>query len=105
MALGLTYRAWADGRADLIAGTPTDGLIAALGLVALEDDRHYFPPYQAAPVVRARTLERHAALAGALEGLGGTISDDAMRRLNAAADVDHRDIRTIAHDCLEAHVP
>src|SRR5438876_5967258 len=105
MDLGLTYRALAEGKVDVIAGNSTDGQIQALGLVALEDDRHYFPPYQAAPVVRARTLERHAALAGALEELGGRISDDAMRRLNAAADVEHRDIRTIAHDWLEAHVP
>ena len=105
MDLGLTYRALAEGKVDVIAGNSTDGQIAALGLVALEDDRHYFPPYQAAPVVRARTLERHAALAGALEELGGRISDDAMRRLNAAADVEHRDIRTIAHEWLEAHVP
>jgi len=105
MDLGLTYRALAEGKVDVIAGNSTDGQIAALGLVALEDDRHYFPPYQAAPVVRARTLERHAALAGALQELGGRISDDAMRRLNAAADVEHRDIRTIAHEWLEAHVP
>ena len=89
----------------MIAGNSTDGQIAALHLVALEDDRHYFPPYEAAPVVRARTLERYGSLAAALEELGGKIADAEMRRLNAAADVEHRDIRTIAHEWLEAHVP
>ena len=105
MDLGLTYRALADRKVDVIAGNSTDGQIAALHLIALEDDRHYFPPYEAAPVVRAGTLERYAGLARALEELGGKISDDEMRRLNAAADVEHRDIRTIAHEWLEAHVP
>ena len=105
MDLGLTYRALAEGKVDVIAGNSTDGQIAALRLVALEDDRRYFPPYEAAPVVRVPTLERHATLARALEELGGKIADDEMRRLNAAADVEHRDIRTIAHEWLEAHVP
>ena len=105
MDLGLTYRALADRKVDVIAGNSTDGQIAALHLVALEDDGHYFPPYEAAPVVRAGTLERYAGLARALEELGGKISDDEMRRLNAAADVEHRDIRTIGHEWLEAHVP
>ena len=105
MDLGLTYRALAEGKVDVIAGNSTDGQIAALYLVALEDDRRYFPPYEAAPVVRVPTLERHATLARALEELGGKIADDEMRRLNAAADVEHRDIRTIAHEWLEAHVP
>jgi len=90
---------------DVIAGNSTDGQIAALHLVALEDDRNYFPPYEAAPVVRARTLERYGSLGAALEELGGKIADAEMRRLNAAPDVEHRDIRTIAHEWLEAHVP
>jgi len=105
MDLGLTYRALAQGKVDVIAGNSTDGQIAALHLVALEDDRNYFPPYEAAPVVRARTLERYGPLGAALEELGGKIADAEMRRLNAAADVEHRDIRTIAHEWLEAHVP
>src|SRR2546423_5198265 len=103
MDLGLTYRALAEGKVDVIAGNSTDGQIQALDLVVLEDDRRYFPPYEAAPVVRVPTLERHATLARALEELGGKIADDEMRRLNAAADVEHRDIRTIAHEWLEAH--
>src|SRR3989454_6733179 len=104
MDLGLTYRALADGKVDVIAGNSTDGQIAALHLVALRDDKGYFPPYEAAPVVRARTLERFPGLAAALEELRGKISDDEMRGLNAAADVEHRDIRTIAQQWLETHL-
>ncbi len=105
MDLGLTYRALADGKVDVIAGNSTDGQIAGLHLVALQDDKGYFPPYEAAPVVRARTLERFPGLAAALEELRGKISDDEMRGLNAAADVEHRDIRTIAQQWLETHLP
>jgi glycine betaine/choline ABC-type transport system substrate-binding protein len=105
MDLGLTYRALAEGKVDMIAGNSTDGLIAALDLVALEDDRRYFPPYQAAPVVRAAALERDSALARALAELGGKISDDGIRRLNALADVEHRDIGVIAREWLASNLP
>ncbi len=105
MDLGLTYRALADGKVDLIAGNSTDGQIAALDLVALIDDRHYFPPYEAAPVVRLETLERHPTVAAALGELAGKISDAEMRRLNADADVKHRDVTTIAREWLQANVP
>jgi len=105
MDLGLTYRALSDGKVDVIAGNSTDGQIEALHLVALADDRHYFPPYQAAPVVRAAVLERYPAVAAALAQLGGRISDDEMRRLNALADVQHRDIAEIARAWLAARLP
>jgi osmoprotectant transport system substrate-binding protein len=105
MDLGLTYRALADHRVDVIAGNSTDGQIAALDLVALSDDRGYFPPYQAAPVVRATVLERHPAVAAALAELGGKISDAEMRRLNALADVEHKDITEIARAWLAGRVP
>jgi osmoprotectant transport system substrate-binding protein len=105
MDLGLTYRALADGKVDVIAGNSTDGQIEVFGLVALVDERHYFPPYQAAPVVRTVVLERHPALTAALGELGGKISDREMRRLNALADVEHRDIREIARAWLAANLP
>ncbi len=105
MDLGLTYRALADGKVDVIAGNSTDGQIEALGLVALDDDRGYFPPYQAAPVTRGRTLSAHPALAAALSELAGRISDADMRRLNALADVAHRDIASVARTWLAEHVP
>src|SRR5438128_1984683 len=103
--LGLTYRALADGRVDVIAGNSTDGQIGALHLVALADDRHYFPPYEAAPVVRAALLARHPEVAAALAPLAGKISDAEMRRLNALADVAHEDIATVARDWLARNVP
>ncbi|HXF96325.1 MAG TPA: glycine betaine ABC transporter substrate-binding protein [Gemmatimonadales bacterium] len=105
MDLGLTYRALAEGKVDLIAGNSTDGLIAALDLVALTDDRRYFPPYQAAPVVRAAVLRRYPALGRALDELAGKISDDEMRRLNALADVERRDIAAVAREWLAINLP
>jgi glycine betaine/choline ABC-type transport system substrate-binding protein len=105
MDLGLTYRALADGKIDVIAGNSTDGQLDALHLVALADDRHYFPPYEAAPVVRGALLERHPEVGRALAELAGRIDDATMRQLNAEADIEHRDLRAIAHDWLERTLP
>jgi glycine betaine/choline ABC-type transport system substrate-binding protein len=105
MDLGLTSRALADGKVDVIAGNSTDGQIAALDLVQLADDRGYFPPYQAAVVIRKNVLTQLPALSPALGELTGMISDDEMRRLNALADVEHRDIADIAHEWLAKHLP
>ncbi len=105
MDLGLTYRALAEGQVDVIAGNSTDGQVQALDLVVLEDDRHYFPPYEAAPVMRRAAVQRHPEAAAVLAQLAGRISDVEMRRLNALADVEHRDIATIARDWLQATVP
>ncbi len=105
MDLGLTYRALAEGKVDVIAGNSTDGQIAALDLVALDDDRHYFPPYRAAAVTRSQTLEAHPDLRRALAELEGKISDAEMRRLNALADVEHQDIAAIAREWLRVHTP
>jgi glycine betaine/choline ABC-type transport system substrate-binding protein len=105
MDLGLTYRALAEGNVDVIAGNSTDGQIAALDLVALQDDRRYFPPYQAAVVARGEALAGHPKAAAALAELEGKISDDDMRQLNALADVEHRDIAVVARDWLARRVP
>jgi osmoprotectant transport system substrate-binding protein len=105
MDLGLTYRALADGKIDVIAGNSTDGQLAALHLVALVDDRHYFPPYEAAPVVRNALLAQHPEVGRALLELRGKIDDDEMRRLNAMADVEHKDLHAIAHDWLARVLP
>lgn len=101
MDLGLTYRALASGKVDLIAGNSTDGQIAALGLRVLEDDRGYFPPYHAAPVVRRETLERFPGLRESLRRLGGRIGTDGMRRLNRQVDVEGRDYREVARQWVE----
>jgi osmoprotectant transport system permease protein len=100
MDLTLTYRALAAKQVDVIAGDATAGLIKGLDLVQLEDDRHYFPPYDAAPVARAGTLLRYPQMRAALEGLKGRVSAADMRAMNYAADVEHRDIDRIVRDFL-----
>lgn len=105
MDLGLTYRALADGQVDLIAGNSTDGLIEALDLVQLQDDKSYFPPYEAAPVIRRTVLKRHPQVGAALDELAGQISDEAMRRLNHLVDVEHRDMPLVVEEWLAIHVP
>ena len=86
MDLSLSYRALADGQVDVIAGNSTDGLIAALGLTQLEDDRRYFPPYEAVILFRSDTLARHPPARDALKRLAGRISTEEMRRLNYEVD-------------------
>jgi osmoprotectant transport system permease protein len=86
MDLSLSYRALADGEVDIIAGNSTDGMIATLGLAQLEDDRHYFPPYEAVMLLRRDTLERLPQAREALRLLAGRISTDEMRRLNYEVD-------------------
>jgi osmoprotectant transport system substrate-binding protein len=89
--LGLLYRALADKQVDLVAGNSTDGVIASLHMVALEDDRHYFPPYEAVPLVRYATLEKHPEIRDAIGALAGKVSEDEMRLMNYAVDGEHRD--------------
>jgi glycine betaine/choline ABC-type transport system substrate-binding protein len=103
MDLGLLYRALKEKQVDVVAGNSTDGLIAALGMVILEDDRHFFPPYQAVPVARRAIFEQHPELRGAVARLGGQIADDDMRAMNYAVDGDQRDPAAVAHDFLRAH--
>jgi osmoprotectant transport system substrate-binding protein len=91
MDLGLLYRALNAHQVDMIAANSTDGPIEALGLVALADDRHYFPPYQAAPLVRAEALERWPQMETALDALAGRVTAEDMRAMNEAVDGLHRD--------------
>ena len=102
MDLGLTYRALAEGRVDIIAGNSTDGQIAALDLFQLADDRGYFPPYEAAPVARTDLFTRFPAARAALAKLGGTITDQKMRQLNHQVDVLHRPAVEVAEEFLAA---
>ena len=85
---------------DLVAGNSTDGPITALDLFVLEDDRRYFPPYEAVPVSRAETLARHPAMGQALEQLRGRIDASRMRRMNHAVDAEHRDVSDVAREFL-----
>jgi osmoprotectant transport system substrate-binding protein len=91
MDLGLLYRALNSHQADMIAGNSTDGPIQAFGLTVLEDDKHYFPPYQAVPLVRADALRRWPQIQLALSALAGRIAADDMRAMNEAVDGQHRD--------------
>ena len=100
MDLSLTYQALANRQVDLIAGNSTDGLIDRLGLVQLEDDRHYFPPYEAAPVFRRETLERYPQIRDAVNQLAGKLTDAEMRRLNYAVDGDKRDVKEVVREFL-----
>ncbi|HKS95074.1 MAG TPA: glycine betaine ABC transporter substrate-binding protein [Terriglobia bacterium] len=102
MDLGLLYRALEEKQVDLVAGSATDGLITALDLAVLEDDRHYFPPYQAVPIARRETLERHPEVGKALDELGGKISADEMRRMNYAVDGQHRDAKEVVREFLKS---
>jgi osmoprotectant transport system substrate-binding protein len=95
MDLGLIYRALVDHQVDVVAGNSTDGLIDALGLVALVDDLRYFPPYDAAPIVRESALERFPQLRAALADLGGKLSAGDMRKLNYAVDAQHQDAAAV----------
>ena len=95
MDLGLIYRALVDHQADVAAGNSTDGLIDALGLVALVDDLHYFPPYDAVPIVRESTLERFPQLRPALADLAGKLSAGEIRKLNYAVDAQHQDAAVV----------
>jgi osmoprotectant transport system substrate-binding protein len=91
MDLGLLYRALNARQVDMIAANSTDGPIQAFGLTVLEDDRHYFPPYQAVPLVREDALKRWPQIQLALNALAGRISAEDMRAMNEAVDGEHRD--------------
>jgi osmoprotectant transport system permease protein len=103
MDLGLTYRALADGRVDLIAGDSTSGLIPSLKLQVLRDDRHYFPSYDAVPVFNTASLERHPELVPVLENLAGRLSAATMQQLNAAVDLDHQSPELVVRRWRQDH--
>jgi osmoprotectant transport system substrate-binding protein len=95
MDLGLLYRALVDHQVDIVAGNSTDGLIDSLHLVALEDDLHYFPPYDAVPIVRRAALEKFPQLRAALADLHNKLTAADIRHLNAQVDADQRDVATV----------
>lgn len=100
MDLGLTYRALAANGIDVIAGNSTDGLIDALGLVVLEDDRRFFPPYDTVIVSRADIAKKCAAAPAALQSLADILDEPAMRRLNHAIDANKRAPADVAREAL-----
>jgi len=100
MDLGLLYRALENQQVDLIAANNTDGLIAARGLVVLEDDLHYFPPYDAVPIVRKDCLRSSPQIAAALSQLSGRINAEEMRQLNYAIDGEKKDVAIVVREFL-----
>jgi len=98
MDLGLLYRALSAHQVDIIAGNSTDGPIRALGLTILADDRHYFPPYQAVPLVREDSLRRHPEIQQALNRLANQVTADEVQSMNDAVDAQHRDVADVVRD-------
>ena len=103
MDLGLLYRALQNESVDIVAGNNTDGLIAALGLVVLQDDKHYFPPYDAVPIVRPSLFLQCPSARVGFERLGGQITADEMRAMNYAVDGEKKDAAAVARDFLSGH--
>jgi len=101
---GLMYKSCADGDLDVICAFATDGRIAAYGLATIEDDRKFFPPYYAAPLVRAQTLAKHPELREILNRLAGKIDDRTMQQLNLQVDRDDdpRQPRDVAREFLQS---
>jgi osmoprotectant transport system substrate-binding protein len=91
-----------DRQIDFAGGNATDGLIPALDLVALEDDRHYFPPYEAVPVIGKQALLLHPEIVTVLADLGGKISDEEMQKMNYAVDAQHRDTKDVVREFLKS---
>jgi osmoprotectant transport system substrate-binding protein len=102
MDLGLLATALKSRQIDIAAGNATDGLIPALDLFVLEDDRHYFPPYEAVAVIQLQTVRQHPEVAQAIAELAGKISDQEMQQLNYALDGQHRDVKDVAHEFLRS---
>ncbi len=98
MDLGLLYRAVTSSQVDMVAGNSTDGPIRALGLVVLEDDKHYFPPYEAVPLMREDSLRRHPRIQVAMDRLAGKVSEEEVRGMNDAVDGRHRDVGDVVRE-------
>jgi len=95
MDLGLLYRALANHQVDIVAGNSTDGPIRALGFVVLADDLHYFPPYEAVPLVREDSLAKHPEIQIAMDKLAGKVTAEEVQAMNDAVDAKHEDVTEV----------
>jgi glycine betaine/choline ABC-type transport system substrate-binding protein len=100
MDLGLLYQALTSKKVDIAAGSATDGMLAHEEFTVLEDDLHYFPPYECALAVRKDTEQRFPELRKVLAELSGRISDKDMRRMNELVDVQHKPIAEVARNFI-----
>jgi osmoprotectant transport system substrate-binding protein len=98
MDLGLLYRALSSQQVDIVAGNSTDGPIRALGFVVLEDDKHYFPPYEAVPLFRFDSLQRQPGIQVAMDRLAGKVSADEVRGMNYAVDSEHQYVGDVVRE-------
>ena len=98
MDLGLLYRALEAKQVDMVAGNSTDGPIRALGFVVMADDKHYFPPYEAVPLVREDSVAKHPEIQVAIERLAGKVSADEVQAMNDAVDAQHRDVGDVVRE-------
>lgn len=103
MDLGLLYRVLNGRQVDIIAGNSTDGPIKAFHLAVLQDDKHYFPPYQAVPLVRQAALDRWPQLRAAFDSLAGKVTAEQMQTMNEAVDGEHRDPADVVREFRQAH--
>jgi osmoprotectant transport system substrate-binding protein len=101
MDLGLIYRALVQQQVDMVAGNSTDAQIARLGLVVLKDDRRYFPPYEAVPIVRAETLQKYPQLKPAIAQLAGILTADQMQQMNNEVEGELRDVKQVVSEFLQ----
>ncbi|KAB8330817.1 ABC transporter substrate-binding protein [Scytonema tolypothrichoides VB-61278] len=102
MDLGLIYRALLQKQVNMINGNSTDGQISRLGLVVLKDDKQYFPPYEATPIVRKETLQKYPEVRKAIAQLVGKISADQMRQLNYLVEGELRDVKEVVSEFRKA---
>lgn len=102
MDLGLLYRALLDHQVDIVAGNTSDGQLVAGDFAVLDDDKHYFPPYQAVPIVRSEVLRQHPAIAKALTDLAGKISDKDMQQMNYEVVGEHKDTAVVVSTFLHS---
>lgn len=100
MDLNLLYRALVAHQVDIIAGNTTDGQLLTNSFNVLEDDRHYFPPYQAVTVVREEIAEKHPDVLAAISELSGKISDGDMQHMNYEATAQHKDVTAVVRTFL-----
>lgn len=103
MQIGLVYKAVDSGDMDVVLAYTTDGRIESFDLVPLEDDKHFFPPYDASAVANNDVLERFPEVEGIIEKLAGKIDDEAMRKMNYEADVKMKEPSVVAKEFLEEH--
>jgi osmoprotectant transport system substrate-binding protein len=103
MDLGLLYQALEQRQVEMIVPSVTDGMLSVLDVMVLRDDRHYFPPYEAAPVVRADALAAHPGMREALAELAGKLTDESMQKLNYQLDGKHRPLADVAREFLDGH--